>query len=278
MQQRSPPVKESMGWYGKLIGAVLGWIIGRGLFGAIVGLVIGHQFDRRAKAVGPAPGSAPGEFASTFFRATFQVMGHVAKADGRVTAQEIEAARAVMRHYSLSPAEVRLAIDLFTAGKRADFPLESVLRELRIAAGRRGDLMRVFVQIQLEAAMHGDGLNPASRAVFARICGALGVSAAEFAALEAMLRMSGAYAGPGGPSQSARTSPSRLDDAYQVLGVRREASDRDVKLAYRRLMSQNHPDKLVANGLPQSMIEAAHERTRRILAAYEAVRESRGMK
>lgn len=273
-----------MGWYGKLIGAVLGWIIGRGLFGAIVGLVIGHQFDRRAKAVGAAPGSAPGEFTSTFFRATFQVMGHVAKADGRVTEQEIAAARAVMRHYSLNPAEVRLAIDLFTAGKRADFPLESVLRELRIAAGRRGDLMRVFVQIQLEAAMHGDGLNPASRAVFARICGALGVSAAEFAALEAMLRMSGAYAGPGGPSQSAgtsqsaRTSPSRLDDAYQVLGVRREASDRDVKLAYRRLMSQNHPDKLVANGLPPSMIEAAHERTRRILAAYEAVRESRGMK
>ncbi|HQR24803.1 MAG TPA: co-chaperone DjlA [Steroidobacteraceae bacterium] len=279
MQQRSPPVKESMGWYGKLIGAVLGWIIGRGLFGAIVGLVIGHQFDRRARAVGSATGSAPSEFTSAFFRATFQVMGHVAKADGRVTEQEIEAARAVMRHYSLGPAETRLAIELFTAGKRADFPLESVLRELRVAAAGRGDLMRVFVQIQLEAAMHGDGLNPASRAVFARICGALGVSAAEFAALEAMLRMSRGFDGAGpGPSQSAGTSPARLDDAYQVLGVRREASDREVKLAYRRLMSQNHPDKLVANGLPASMIEAAHERTRRILAAYEAVRESRGMK
>jgi len=267
-----------MGWYGKLIGALLGWIIGRGLFGAIVGLVIGHQFDRRAQAVGPQTRGGAGDFTRLFFRATFQVMGHVAKSDGRVTEQEIEAARAVMRHYSLGPAEVRLAIELFTAGKRADFPLEAVLGELRAAAAGRGDLMRVFVQIQLEAAMHGDGLNPASRAVFARICGVLGVSAAEFAALEAMLRMSRAHAGPGGPSQSAGTSQSRLDDAYQVLGVRREASDREVKLAYRRLMSQNHPDKLVANGLPPSMIEAAHERTRRILAAYEAVRESRGMK
>ena len=267
-----------MGWYGKLIGALLGWIIGRGLFGAIVGLVIGHQFDRRAQAVGPQTRGGAGDFAHLFFRATFQVMGHVAKSDGRVTEQEIEAARAVMRHYSLGPAEVRLAIELFTAGKRADFPLEAVLGELRAAAAGRGDLMRVFVQIQLEAAMHGDGLNPASRAVFARICAVLGVSAAEFAALEAMLRMSRAHAGPGGPSQPAGTSQSRLDDAYQVLGVRREASDREVKLAYRRLMSQNHPDKLVANGLPPSMIEAAHERTRRILAAYEAVRESRGMK
>ncbi len=48
LQAPSPAVKETMGWYGKLIGAVLGAIIGRGLLGAIVGLVIGHQFDRRA--------------------------------------------------------------------------------------------------------------------------------------------------------------------------------------------------------------------------------------
>jgi DnaJ like chaperone protein len=63
-----------------------------------------------------------------------------------------------------------------------------------------------------------------------------------------------------------------------VLGVRPDASDADVTLAYRRLMSQNHPDKLVANGLPLSMVEAAHERTRQILEAYEVIRKHRGMK
>jgi DnaJ like chaperone protein len=51
-----------------------------------------------------------------------------------------------------------------------------------------------------------------------------------------------------------------------------------VTLAYRRLVSRNHPDKLVAGGLPQSMVEAAHERTRRILEAYEIIRKHRGMK
>jgi DnaJ like chaperone protein len=276
LQQRSPAVKESMGWYGKLIGAALGGIIGRGLFGAIVGLLIGHQFDRRARDEPSRISSDPRSLSLAFFRATFQSMGHVAKADGRVTEQEIDAARAAMRRFSLSETDVRRAIELFTEGKRADFPLEDVLRHLRAACAGREDLVRLFVQIQLEAALQGGGLNPASRNVFARMCDALGISAMEFAALEAMLRMQGrAGAGASRPSQSAS---SRLSDAYQVLGVRPDASDADVTLAYRRLMSQNHPDKLVANGLPESMIEAAHERTRRILEAYEVVRSHRGMK
>ena len=265
-----------MGWYGKLIGAILGAIIGRGLLGAIVGLLIGHQFDRRSRGGGSAAGGSRMAISHSFFRATFQVMGHVAKADGRVTTQEIDAARAVMRRFSLGEDDVRRAIDFFTEGKQADFPLESVLTGLRASLGSRGDLRRLFVQIQLEASMLGGGLNPPARAVFARMCTALGISAAEFAALEAMLRMH-AHGRGSGPEQS-RSAPSRLADAYQALGVPEKASDREVKLAYRRLMSQNHPDKLVANGLPESMIEAAHERTRSILEAYEAIRDSRGMK
>jgi len=275
LQAHSPTVKETMGWYGKLIGAVLGAIIGRGLFGAIVGFLIGHQFDRKS-AGARRPGAIPSrELQVIFFRATFQVMGHVAKADGRVTEQEIDAARATMRRFSLSDADVRRAIDLFTEGKSADFPLEEVLGDFRDASSGRQDLRRLFVQIQLEAALQAGGLSPPARAVFARMCSVLGISAMEFAALEAMLRMHGGQAGAG---PSARPAADRLADAYQALGVHSGASDADVTLAYRRLMSQNHPDKLVANGLPQSMVEAAHERTRQILEAYEVIRKHRGMK
>lgn len=263
-----------MGWYGKVIGAVLGAIIGRGLLGAIIGLLIGHQFDRRAQQASRVRVSAgPHDLQTRFFRATFQVMGHAAKADGRVTEQEIDAARDAMRRFSLSERDMRLAVDFYTEGKRADFPLDEVLREFRAAATGRVDLCRLFLQIQLEAALQGDGLNPASRAVFSRMCSALGISAIEFAALEAMLRMRGQ---PGTGAQ--RPASDRLADAYQVLGVRPETSDSDVTLAYRRLVSQSHPDKLVASGLPESMIEAAHERTRRVLEAYELVRKQRGMK
>jgi len=263
-----------MGWYGKLIGALLGAIIGRGLLGAIVGFVIGHQFDRRPVGRRRAGAGPSRELQAVFFRTTFQVMGHVAKADGRVTEQEIDAARATMRRFSLSDADVRRAIELFTEGKSPGFPLEDALGALRAASVGREDLRRLFVQIQLEAALQGGGLSPPARTAFARMCSALGISAVEFAALEAMLRMRGRAAA----GSTAGTGADRLADAYQALGVKPAASDAQVTLAYRRLMSRNHPDKLVASGLPQSMIEAAHERTRQILEAYEVIRKHRGMK
>jgi DnaJ like chaperone protein len=81
-----------MSWYGKIIGAVLGAIIGRGILGALVGFVIGHQFDRRLQATQPRVRRDPQELQRMFFMATFQIMGHVAKSDGRVTQNEITAA------------------------------------------------------------------------------------------------------------------------------------------------------------------------------------------
>ena len=280
------------GWYGKIIGAILGFVIGRGLLGAIVGLVLGHQFDvAGARALGRRNGTGkfPRGDASTlrraFFEATFQAMGHVAKSDGRVTTLEIDAAREAMRRFSLAEADRLRAIELFTAGKQADFPLEETLANLRQLAGNQPDLYRLFVQIQLEAAIQGNGLGDRPRAVLQRICRALGVSSLEFASLEAMLRMhAGNYgSGPGGRSSSqgagsAQQSGARLADAYEVLGVPASAPDAAVTKAFRRLMSQNHTDKLVAQGLPESMIAAAHERTQRILEAYDLVKNHRGIK
>ena len=212
-----------MGWYGKLIGTALGAIIGRGLLGAIVGFVIGHLFDQRARAARASRAMPSRDLQSAFFRATFQVMGHAAKADGRVTEQEIDAARNAMRRFSLSDADVRRAIDLYTEGKSPDFPLDDVLRDLRIASTGRDDLRRLFVQIQLEAALQGGGLNPSSRAVFARICNALGISPIEFAALEAMLRMRG-QAGSAGPGRADAESDVVRLDFFQVFHLMRRAA------------------------------------------------------
>jgi len=277
------------GWYGKILGAILGYVIGRGMLGAIVGFVLGHQFDVAGKRnrVGSASGkgaAGPAELRRAFFEATFQVMGHVAKSDGRVTAQEIDAARDAMRRFSLQEADRQRAIEFFTAGKQPDFPLEATLQRLRALAGNSPDLCRLFVQIQLEAALQGNGLGDRPRAVFQRICHALGISPLEFASLEAMLRMhAGAYGnGPGGrasqgPGFGSRPG-ERLADAYEVLGVASGATDAEVTKAFRKLMSKNHPDKLLAQGLPESMIAAAHESTQRILEAYELVKTHRGIK
>lgn len=268
-----------MVWQGKALGALIG-VFAAGPVGALFGTFIGHMFDVQAESSrdedasdGAAPAASPAQVQEAFFRASFKAMGHLAKADGRVSEDEIRAARAMMSEFRLGEREVQLAIEFFTQGKSRDFPLEPLLLELRRVCRQRPDLCRMFVQIQLQTALWGGSLNPAGREVLARICAALGVSAYEVVQMEALLRMQRAAHRP-----EARPAVDRVAEAYQVLGVSHTASNAEVTKAYRRLMNQNHPDKLVAKGLPESMMKVAEEKTRQIRAAYELLREARGMK
>ncbi len=279
-----------MRWGGKIVGALIGVATGLGPVGALVGLVIGHAYDERmGSEVDDAPAADAHTVSTTFFRSAFEVMGCVAKADGRVSEQEIAAARQVFRQFRLDDAKTREAIDCFNRGKQPDFSLDAALAALRRACGDRHDLLRVFLEVQMRAALLGNGMQGHSRVVLGRIAQVLGVSGLEFAHLEAILRLQGyggyAYAGgagpAGGPGPGSRPPPPRRDllrEAYEVLEVPPEASDAEVKRAYRRQMSQNHPDKLVARGLPESMLEMAKEKTQAIQAAWERVREARGLR
>jgi DnaJ like chaperone protein len=261
-----------MVWHGKAIGALIGLLVA-GPVGALVGLFLGHLFDMQVRGGALSERAPPPTIGvqEAFFRSTFQVMGHLAKADGRVTEEEIRAARAMMNELRLGEREIQAAIDYFTEGKERAFPLESTLAQLYQLCGRRTDLCRMFVQIQLQAALWGEGLNTAGRKVLARVCAALDVSGYEVVQMEALLRMQQS-------GRQARSPVDRVAEAHEVLGVARNAPDSEVTRAYRRLMSRNHPDKLVAKGLPESMMKLAEEKTRQIRAAYELIREARGMK
>lgn len=261
-----------MRWKGKVIGGLIGAIIGAGPIGAALGVLLGHQFDRQAETDADSDaGGDPQLISAVFFRSTFAVMGCIAKADGRVSDSEIQAARGVMRHLRLTPEQVQAAIRFFTEGKQTQFDLERTVRELRQVCGRRHDLLRYFVEIQMSAALQGSNLQDPGRAIVWRVAQWLGVSAFELAHLEALLRMQ-----TGRPEVAARGA-DRLAEAYAILEVEPSASDDEVVKAYRRQMSRNHPDKLVANGLPQSMMEIAKEKTQQIRQAYEVIRDRRGL-
>ena len=275
-----------MKWAGKVVGAALGLATGLGPVGAAIGLIIGHAYDERMAADDDAgPAGDPAAVRAVFFRNAFRVMGYVAKSDGRVSEREIAAAREIFRQFRLDEAQTRQAIDLFTQGKSPGFDLDSALAEMRGACGRRHDLLRVFVEVQLRAALLGNDMAGGTRALLGRIAQRLGVSGLEFAHLEALLRLQGYGARPAGTGAgwggSAAPPPRReesLAEAYEVLEVSPQASDAEVKRAYRRLMSQNHPDKLVSRGLPESMMEMAKQKTQTIQRAYERVRVARGMR
>jgi DnaJ like chaperone protein len=260
-----------LSWWGKVIGGVSGYLLG-GPWGLLIGAVLGHQFDRAAARMGGTftPGIDHAYVQRVFFEATFSVMGHLAKSDGRVSEEEIALARQVMGRMGLSEKSRLEAITLFNKGKQPEFALDEMLERFRQACFRRRNLGQMFVEIQLHAAYADGTLNPAERGLLLRICEQLGFTALDFERLDAMIRAE-LHAAQGGAG-----SKGTLEDAYAILNIDAKAGDAEVKRAYRRLMNQHHPDKLVAKGLPEEMMKLAEEKTHEILAAYERIREARG--
>jgi len=265
-----------MSWWGKVLGGTFGFIMG-GPLGAVLGGALGHKFDKGLESFSER--IMPGGQARTqlaFFTATFSVMGHLAKADGRVSANEIAFAKAVMAQMMFNEHQRKLAIELFTQGRQPEFDLDGVLQQFKRECQRRHTLMQMFLEIQLQAAYADGELHPAEKKLLLHVFGVLGFSRHEFDHLEAMVR---AVNGQGGgySAQGQERGPTLAED-YTVLDVAETVSDSDVKKSYRRLMSQHHPDKLVAKGLPEEMIKLANEKTQQIRKSYERIKQSRGMR
>jgi DnaJ like chaperone protein len=262
-----------MEWKGKFFGALIGFMTTRSIWGAIIGALIGHLFDQGPILTASTAGATP--ISEVFFRATFELMGHVAKSDGRVSEAEIQAARRLMHELNLGPADMALAINFFRAGKASTYNFELAVEHLREACGQRHDLLRAFIELQLRAALAGNGMSPPARSILTRMAERLGMSGLEFARMESSLRARQEFRPGSGAQASAGKS---MAEYYAELEVDAGVSDPEVTKAYRRQMSRHHPDKLVANGLPESMARVAKEKTQRIQEAYEEIRAARGMR
>jgi len=267
-----PAPGDAVSWWGKIIGGSFGFALG-GPLGALIGAALGHTIDaRRGRTTGGRTGPGARERTqAAFFTATFSVLGHLAKADGRVTRDEIRLAEAVMVRMQLG-AEVReLAKNLFRQGKEPGFDLDAVLAQFKRECHRSRMLLQMFIEILLQAAYVDGVLHPAERGILLHICARLGITPAQFEHLDAMVRGGRGHRGRGVAAQG-----DELARAYAILDVSPDTSDDEVKRAYRRLLNQHHPDKLVARGLPEEMMRLASEKTHEIRQAYERIRAARG--
>lgn len=247
-----------------VIGGVLGYLIGD-LLGMLIGAAFAYWLARRLLRA-----SVLGRLAQVqtqFLDSTFAVMGCVCKADGQVTQDELEVSKRLWERLRLNDEQRERAKAAFIRGKSPDFDLEGELATVRrITRGQRA-LLQVFLQVQLSAIAADGKLHPAEHDMLLQVARGLGCSEAEIQQIEALLR--------GGAQATGASSGQSLEDAYRVLGIERNASDTEIKRAYRRLMSQNHPDKLAGKGLPESMREMAKERTSEISSAYELIKKTR---
>ncbi len=260
----------------KILGMIIG-LISYGFFGLLIGLYIGYLLDRRfskyyARWMLKALHKHLQKTQRSFFEATFQVMGHVAKADGRISEEEIRVARQVMVQMRLSEEATREAMALFNKGKSADFNLEEVLAPLRLIGQRQRNLVQMFVEIQLRAALADGEVAAEERQIINNIAHILGFTTDDVVRLEAMMRAERHN------QQQPGNRGMELADAYDILNLEEGASDAEVKKSYRKLINQHHPDKLAAKGLPPEMMKMAEDKSHEIRTAYERIREHRGFK
>ena len=270
-----------MSWWGKLVGGAFGYMLG-GPIGAVLGAALGHRFDKGMQGLPDAREAwDPGDrerIQTVFFTTTFSVMGHLAKADGRVSPDEIRLAEAVMSQMSLSTEMRQTAIRLFNEGKAADFPLDDVIEQFRQECHRRQTLIQMFMEIQIQAAFADGHMDKQEESVLLHVCRLLHISEFTFRLLVQRVRVEAQYAGAGaGGRAQAQPQTLSLENAYAILNVSADASDSEVKRAYRRLISQHHPDKLVSKGLPEEMMKVAAKKTDEIKKAYERIKQARGM-
>lgn len=282
-------------WWGKIIGAFFGYLIG-GPTGAIFGLLVGNFFDRGLYSYFSNPHwiyytEKRKAIQKVFFEATFSIMGHLAKADGRVSEQELNMARLFMDEMRLNSEQKTLAKHFFNEGKQSQFNIDSSLENLKKICQDNRDLLRLFIDIQYRAAQ-ADGLDTKKIKVLDKIFSKLGFAplhkqyrfyedfGADYSSEPQNDTRQQSYSSSHSYSSYSRynyqPTKTNLDYAYALLEVPKDAGKQEVKKAYRRLLSRNHPDKLISQGLPQEMIKMANEKTQKIVKAYELICSSKG--
>lgn len=262
-------------------GKILGAMFGMALFkwpGLLIGLAIGHWFDTSFRSTFEAAGGfnalkkENSEAQGLFMYSTFAVMGHLAKADGVVTAAHIDQATLFMQQLGLDNRQQQEAQRAFREGKSAAFPLQQQLAQLRQQYRWRPDLLQMFLEIQISVAYVDARLSPVEAQLLQQVAQAFAISTTRLQYLLGRFEAEARFAQR--PKQP-QAQGSTLEDAYQLIGVEPDCSQAELKKAYKKQMSQHHPDKLVSQGLPKEMLELAKRKTQDIQAAYELINQHR---
>lgn len=257
-------------FYGKVIAGIIGLLVG-GVIGLIVGIFVGHSFDKGlARTFSFASPENIARIKNSFFETTFLLLGHLAKSDGRISAQEIEHAELIITQMGLDAGQRKRAIDLFKQGAAPEFALQPTVEAFSATCGAQKKLKQTLLLFLISMALVDDHTIAASElAALERTATAMGFSSVE---LRALLNMAQAqehfHQGPG-------STGTTLKDAYMALGISEDATDKELKKAYRKLMSQNHPDKLIAQGVPEDMIKIATAKSQEIVSAYDMIKKYR---
>ena len=254
----------------KIIFIVVGYYF-LGFFGAFLGYLLGSSIDRAKEyGIGGINPLGNDHRKTVFLETSFVLMGKLAKADGHISKDEIAHVEQFIKKMGLSNEHRQQAITQFKRGSTANFAIEETLDTFMDACGNTSNLKQVLLMYLTVMALADGKLDPAEHSLLEKIALRLGYSAAEFKQMLDMLLNQSHFS-----HGSNTSSPSALEDAYKALGVTKDNTDAEIKRAYRKLMSQYHPDKLIGQGLPEDMIAVATEQAKEIQVAYDLIKKYR---
>lgn len=271
-------------------GIALSFLLKSG-WGFLLGLFIGPMLYRAFNNIAPMRTNQPSP--TLFLTVAFEVLGHLSKAKGQVTQDDINIASQFMGRLQLDSEKRKLAQDSFNRGKSANYPLQERLNELYTQYRYRKKVLNIFCEQLIQAAISDGTLHQKEEQILYSVAQAFHIPRAQMAMYIQMMmasyqfqrgqqyqqynqnRQQGGYHQGSYQRQSAQ---SDIDNAYRILGVDPNADNTTIKRAYRKLMNEHHPDKLVSKGLPKEMLEAAKKRAQEIQAAYDLIKAHKGFK
>ena len=242
-----------MSIWGKVVGGAAGFALG-GPLGALLGGLAGHAVDKMREST--ASGEADDATKNIAFTIGVIVLGaKMAKADGVVTRDEIGAFKEV---FHVPPDELKNVGRVFDQARKDVRGFEPYARQLGRMFRHNPAVLEELVEGLFHIARADGKVTDDELEYLHRVVEIFGLEPARWE----RLRAANLTAGDGDP--------------YGVLGVRRDASDAEVKAAHRKLVLENHPDKLVAQGMPAEFVDLANEKLATINAAYDRIRKQRG--
>ena len=245
-----------MSWIGKIFGGSIGLMLG-GPLGAILGATIGHSLVDQHQKNNRGSFSDLEQKQALFFTAIFAMLGKMAKADGVVTKDELNVVNQFMTHNLQLDARARqFAIGIFNEAKDSSDSFNAYASQFGQVFYHEPQLRQMFYEMLFTLAMADGVLHPEEDKLLRSAPPLLNLPDGTYELLHKRL-------------------VKDLAPLYAILGISENVADSEVKKAYRKMANEYHPDKIIAQGLPEDFQKFAEDKFIQINEAYESIMANR---
>lgn len=235
---------------GKIFGSLTGYVL-VGPIGILLGYFVGSWFDRNM--VLEEDNRRYYNPNTVFWTGLSALAAKLSKADGVVSKNEIEIFNNFLIQNEVDLATRKLCAEVFNKAKTDSLGFEAYSRDIYQIWHYQENVLKEIFLVLLKIAHADDVLHPKEEEMLKDIAEDFGFSIYEYQQLTAYVQ---------------KDDP---DQIYKILGVTRDASMGDIKKAYRKLVKEHHPDKLISQGVPQHVVDDAKDRMARINDAYDKI-------